>query len=334
MKKENNIFYLNIFLALLLLSIVSVYMYTIFLQKEWEKIAWTPVIVSEMTPTSEKETTPTIILLYFEINNDIDYRSFYHFNYKSELSHDFNPYLNSDSEIEITKYEFKGLLPDELKITYFSFEESCTYELLTPLPYSKLKTICKDKSQLFIKIKSKGKIELLCKNGDSESKILVPIGNFQAKKILTDLPLLKNSETALDSIMNIVDYKDVFKEKFKWRCRFELTSNSQIESASTCEFSHYNHEDFLSVSLKTIPAEIKLRFRHEKCLYIPNYNFDAFEMLTAFRKINKIATESPIELVATFDPIAKTYTCYLTKDAVIIPLKNIFSDELDCRSYQ
>ncbi len=332
MKKENNIFYLNIFLTLLLLSVISTYTYNIFLQKEWEKIAWTPVIVSDIKQASEKETTPDVILLFFEINNDIDYRSNYYFKYESQYSYDINPFLNADSKVELSRYEFKGLLPDELKLRYFSFEDVCTYELETPLSYFKLQTICKNKSQLFIKIKPKGKIELLCKNGDLESDVLVPITHFQAKKIPTDLDVLKNSERSLDSIPNLVDYKDVFKEKFNWICKFDLTANASIESASTRDFSKKYHEDFVEASLKTIPEELQLRFTHEGCLYIPSYNFDAFELLTAFRKLNEIDTTSAIELVAKFDPIAKTYSCYLAKDTIAIPLRNIYREELECRS--
>ncbi|MCY0970731.1 hypothetical protein [Chryseobacterium wangxinyae] len=329
MKSTKQVFLINIFLSVILFSVLSVLMYKLIINKEFEKIEWGTMIISKTMRKSDKEKTVENLILNFYIKNSNDYMSGYFFDYNSESHWEIDPYLNAISKEIMYDSSNRTLLPNELRLSYFSFEEKCNYDLKTVLPYSKIKDVCKEESKIIVSILPKGRILILGQNENSDNLIL-PLIEFQAKKAKANLDILKIGNASVKNINNLADFITLFTEKINWKLRLELTPNAEIEDKSILSFGDKSINNAFETSYRSIPQKIRLRWKNKDCSYISDYYFDPGEILTGFIKLKELADSSPIELFGRYNDKKKIIEFYLVRDKVSFALKNLYPIELHC----
>lgn len=215
---------LNSFLSLILLFLLFSIAKEEIEYKRYERFEWT----SDVDVT---DSTNTIRVIEGFLKN-------------KNLNHDIINYDNRDKIIysglyQITDSHKNELLPDSLKIKWFSYKDDAFYQINEALPYDKiieiLNSYVTNELQFEIVFNNKGKIDLYLGNGYKNKQIFIT--TFKAKKINQKWTFNKNK------------VQDVFlmNSKAVFNPYIEITSNSKFKSCRTYFFDQYQ-SSFDSIS--------------------------------------------------------------------------------------
>lgn len=330
---------INLFLFLLFLSILFLLKQEKIINRESEKYNWGFSLYSNLDVTDDvtKNNDVTVVdrpiyltqIISAELINTFD-------NSGSDLEkHSKNTIINNDLIYSSDEpNNFKKILPNTIKLEYYSFEENKFYMLNTKLDYDKIINFANKKEKntnlrFVINILPKGKVDFYF---DESTNNKFFIQNLNCKEVKYDWEKLKierntslGSEQTyadkknLENILEFKDYIDLVKNIHKWTLVVNLNDNKNsndiyIKGFDNQRLSGNNHSIEKKIIYSKIPESIRIKNI--------NYSFDGFEILTAFKKIENIKNSLPIEILCNRDK--NSFKCFLQKGDVIIDLKNIY----------
>ncbi|WP_129748296.1 hypothetical protein [Flavobacterium anhuiense] len=330
--KNTKLDYINIFLVVILISVITLYFSTRFKNKEQDKMYWNAEIHSNLeNPTAENSNIIQIIdATFFNTFNhsesNIDSESKRVTNFKSENSVFF-------------KIWQKELLPDSLNLKYFSADERIFYKLQTLVPYEKMKDLVTEKDAapiLILEIQPKGKIFLKIIRNEKANTEPQLLEAFTAKETTGNLDMLVYEESLgekynrFESIENITDYSDLLQNHYKWSAKVEMEEHEVLTSFYAYSFKDNRieiSEDADTVSSRNIPKIFYIYWEDKKKKkYNIQYELSPIEILSAFRKLNE--STSPSDIKFTFKVYKNAYAkCEISKNGIAISLKDLYSSK-------
>ncbi|WP_369014630.1 hypothetical protein [Flavobacterium anhuiense] len=319
--------YINIFLAVILVAVIALYFATRFKNKEQDKMFWNAEIHSSLeNPTAENSNIIQIIdATFYNTFNDS----------KSEIDSESKRVTSAKSDNSIFfKIWQEELLPDSLKLKYFSVDERKFYQLQTLVPYKKMKNLVTEKDVvpiLILEVQPKGKILLkIIPKENTEPQLLE---TFMAKEIAGKLDMLVYEESLgekynrFESIENITDYADLLQNQYKWSSKVEMEEQDVLASFYAYSFKDDRielSEDADAAAIRSIPKIFYIYWEDKKKKkYNIQYELSPIEVLSAFRKLNEGVSSSDIKF--TFKVYKNAYAkCEMSKNGIIIPLKDLY----------
>ena len=215
---------LNCFLSLILVFLVFSIVKEEIAYKRYERYDWT-------SDVEVADSTNTIRIMEGFLKN-------------KNFEHDIINSSNSDKVLytglyQITDSHKNEILPDSLKMTWFSYQDDAFYQINDALPYDKiieiLNSYVTNDLQFEIVINNKGKIDLYLGNNYKNKQIFIT--TFKAKEINQKWTFNKNK------------VQDVFlmNSKSVFNPYLEITSNSKFKSCRAYFFDQYQ-SSFDSIS--------------------------------------------------------------------------------------
>ncbi|RNA62111.1 hypothetical protein D1631_09300 [Chryseobacterium nematophagum] len=328
--KKTGLDYFNLFLTCLFVLLLMLYGYALIKGKEFDKLKWNAEVHSTSEDKTMKKGNMIRVINADLFNNSND----------SENSPEFSSpdLIYSKSTDSVYFWGKDDLLPDSLSLKYYSIDEKKFYSLHTKLPYDNLKQAIKDKlieSIVSINIKPKGKVELWIKQPDNDDFKPFIIKNFKALESTGNVEELVYRKSGgekyndFPGIKNESDFSDLLRKEYIWRVKVETEDDGdllkKVEAAgydeNRIEIAKEDHD----AKLQNIPKRFSIDWG-DKQEYGIQYSFNAEEILTAFRKLDSINGNEPIQL--TFKVYKNKYAeCLLSKNGVIIPLKDLYPDD-------
>lgn len=328
--KATKLDYINIFFAVILGLLVILNFAIRFKNKEQDKMLWNAEI------HSSSESSLSGDLNNIKIIDAVLYNNFNHST--SGIDSESKQITNAKSENYVYfKIGEKELLPDSLKLKYFSIDERKFYLLTTPLPYEKIKVLLKAKNDipvLIIEIQPKGKVHLKIIPNKEEKTESQSVDIFTSKETTGDLDMLVYEKSLGEkynrykSIENITDYSDLLQNQFKWSVKIDKEEQVVLTSVYAYSFGGDRieiPEDNDIPTIRNIP-EIFYIYWKDKKEYSIRYYLRPIEVLNAFRKLNETETSGFITL--RFKITKKAYPqCEISKNGITIPLKNLYPEK-------
>ncbi len=326
--KKSKLDYINIFFTIILGILIFLNLSARFKNKEQEKILWNATIQSLSENHSYKNRN-LIKIIIAKLFNNFNHSTSYFDNEsvefipnKTENSINFN---SSDKE----------LLPDSLSLNYFSVDERKFYTLKTKIPYEKIRNLIKNKNgipTLFFELQPKGKTILKMMQKINEQDKSEFIGSFTAKETNGDINMLiykkhlSGKYNDYEGIRDILDFSDLIQNRYNWTFHVEMEGEERLQEVSA--YSSTESIDILEnkddAKYRNIPRRFDLRWGNKQ-KYSTQFEFSAFEILTAFRKLDEVHSSEPVTI--NFKLLREKYPeCTISKDKISIPLKNLFPE--------
>ncbi len=327
--KKTAIDYFNFFLTGVLVLLVILYVTALLKNKEFDKIRWTAKIVSrDKDAASEKSNMIKIVdAVFFNTSN----------NSKNTLHPDAETLIFSKGYDSAYFWTEHNLLPDSVSLKYFSVDDNIFYKLNAKLSQESFKKSLKNntfQTVVSIEIYPQGKLSLSLQQPDNDDFKSISIQNFQAEKTEGNVDLLVYRKSLgekyneFPTITTVSEFSELLKNKYLWAVNVEAENGGNITEISANSFDgkiiEIDDEVFNKAEVRNIPKSFLIKWRNKQ-QYSSEFNFDAQEILTAFKELDGIKKSEPV--LFTFKIFKNSYPqCEISKGGKIISLKNLYPD--------
>ena len=324
---KNRLNNLNLFLFIFLVIICTIFYIKLNKDRHFEKVIWQYSILTSPSNQHYK-------ILDFALKNDFKESS----NFYSLDAPANNLLTGKDDYSLYSGYlpDRPDLLPNQLEMSWFCYEDQSFYKINEKLPYelirNKAMKISHYKS-VITEISPNGKIAIYLEPDIStkdfrKMKIRSPIITFQAKKFPVNWELLKHQDSRFEETKTFPDYLIMFKENFLWGIVTELPENSRLVT--------YFAEDFYDDSFaipelegnkmnpkkKFFPAKIQVQWIENNSSYRCDFFADATDLLSAYKTLKKSATINEYYFLIRANKTEDRFEIYLQNGTEKILLKN------------
>ena len=132
-----------------------------------------------------------------------------------------------------------------------------------------------------------------------------------------------------DGIAKVSDFSELISTKYRWRVQIEkVDPEDELTNLYTYTYAEFHIKDLENdrkLQLRMIPKSLYIDWKNDK-KYSVVYNFNALEILKAFRKLSLINSPYPITIKFVIDKSNFT-RCEISRGDTVVELQDLFPDK-------
>jgi hypothetical protein len=341
---RNRIDSINIFLIIVLLTIVVIYFLRLSKDLFFEKQIWYMAVNSKFPEGKVDSESPDfksypVQVIGARFGNDRDSRNAYE-----------RPFAGRDSFNIINEswYKYLGdlydvyskeLYPNIFTVEWFAFNEGKFYSISQKISYEKVKKYAErlkkspdDKLFVCATILPEGKLmlsaglNLFDKEKNKDPKFY-PFDTITAQVINKNWEILKNKDASLKNIKQPEDYTSLINKKYRWNQQIDIPAHYERNGLSFETFD--DHSIDTTNEYRSLPKTLWVAWSDQDVDYNTTLTFDANELQTDFRKLEQNPAGGTIRLVCKINMEKPDASVFLTKGGTTISLGNIIKTEIN-----
>lgn len=232
-------------------------------------------------------------------------------------------------------YEYRHLLPDSLKMEWFSYEDNTFYKVEAGLPKEKIEKeakLIKKNIVVLTTILPDGNVSVgLVNEGAIDKKSepnAVPIITLKSQKVSRGWNILKKYNSSLEKIDNADDFLKFLGKKYKWGMIAEVPEKAEASFIFVNDH-HYIGNDIefnknkISPKENLLPYEYQIVWEENGKKYRGYFEFDPQELLSAINQLKSNSKTDYFDFIIVMNKKENHFQTFLQNDTGKINLKNI-----------